>query len=423
MGRSRKQNEKDANGIIFKSAYPHLAKGKRTMEHEQIVKRLEWLDDERRKDKTTIATLEERLVSLEGSLPGILQQLKELNGEVTRLGTVMARLDQFEASMAQMRVDFGRSVEAVEKQRAEHEREAEKVHRLEMEGINQDIGEIRKGLSAIAELKKTLQTRIEEEFRLARMIEELEQKVVEVTRFEEEFKRSVRLLEEGRRQDAKRMTDLIGEAATLRKRSDEQRGKVDLLNDGLRKLEMRLNELLAAENERRQAQASFLEKQTLLQVERERTWKEWQTRFEGLEKIAANLEAELQSLESTHRSVKRSQEALDEVTQRIDRRINEITEMQRLAEDRFRQEWMTFKADDQKRWTNYSLAQEEQAREANRQLEKLAERVVSLEDSSQEIEDLIQQINEDTEKRLQGLLAMAHDWMAAYERLTSQQKT
>jgi hypothetical protein len=184
-----------------------------------------------------------------------------------------------------------------------------------------------------------------------------------------------------------------------------------------------LNELLAAENERRQAQASFLEKQTLLQVERERTWKEWQTRFEGLEKIAANLEAELQSLESTHRSVKRSQEALDEVTQRIDRRINEITEMQRLAEDRFRQEWMTFKADDQKRWTNYSLAQEEQAREANRQLEKLAERVVSLEDSSQEIEDLIQQINEDTEKRLQGLLAMAHDWMAAYERLTSQQKT
>ena len=31
-----------------------------------------------------------------------------------------------------------------------------------------------------------------------------------------------------------------------------------------------------------------------------------------------------------------------------------------LTEERFRQEWVNFKADDQKRWTNYTLAQEEQ---------------------------------------------------------------
>ena len=41
--------------------------------------------------------------------------------------------------------------------------------------------------------------------------------------------------------------------------------------------------------------------------------------------------------------------------QRFDRRLNEITEMQRLVEERFRQEWVSFKADDQKRWTNYTL--------------------------------------------------------------------
>lgn len=31
------------------------------MEPEQIIKRLEWLDEERRKDKNTIAALEERV--------------------------------------------------------------------------------------------------------------------------------------------------------------------------------------------------------------------------------------------------------------------------------------------------------------------------------------------------------------------------
>jgi hypothetical protein len=70
------------------------------------------------------------------------------------------------------------------------------------------------------------------------------------------------------------------------------------------------------------------------------------------------------------RAVKRSQDSFDEITQKFERRINEITEMSRINEDRFRQEWGGFKNDDQKRWTNYSLSQEEQFREIQRQLEK-----------------------------------------------------
>jgi chromosome segregation ATPase len=38
------------------------------MEIEQFEKRLEWLDDERRKDKSTIATLENKLDKLEEKL-------------------------------------------------------------------------------------------------------------------------------------------------------------------------------------------------------------------------------------------------------------------------------------------------------------------------------------------------------------------
>ncbi len=387
------------------------------MEQEQILKRLEWLDDERRKDKITIATLEDRLVRLEGSLPGVTQQVKELGSEITRQGTLLARLDQFEASMVQIRVDFNRGIEAIEKQRVDHERETDKVRRLEFEGINKDIGDIRKGLDPIPDLKKGVQARMEEEFRLGRLIEELEQKVVEVRQYEEEYKRAIRLLEEGRRQDAKRLTDLQGEVSALRKRADEQRGKVDLTTDSVRKFETRLNELLAAESERRQAQTAFLEKQTLLQVERERTWKEWQVRFDTVEKQAVNLDSQLQSLDATNRSVKRSQEALDDVTTRIERRINEITEMQRLTEDRFRQEWVTFKADDQKRWTNYTLAQEEQAREVSRQFDKYENRFVTLEDLSQEMQDMLHQITDETEKRLQSMLGLAHEWMSAYEKV------
>ena len=90
--------------------------------------------------------------------------------------------------------------------------------------------------------------------------------------------------------------------------------------------------------------------------------------------------------------------------------------MQRLTEDRFRQEWVSFKADDQKRWTNYTLSQEETQREVGRQFEKLNERLVLLEDLTQEMNDLQHQITDETQKRLQSLLSTARDWVEQYEK-------
>ncbi len=313
------------------------------MELDQIVKRLEWLDDEHRKDKTTIATLEARMIALEGGIPALSQQIKDLGGEITRVAATLGRLDQFDASLAQTRVEFTRSIESLEKARTDHEREVEKVRRFELEGVNRAMGEIRKGLDPIPDLRKGLQTRQEEDIRLSRLIEEVEKKVVDTKRYDEEYKRSLRLIEEGRRQDSKRLTDLDGEVVAARKMVEEQRGKLDMTADGIHKIETRLGEMQAAESERRQSQTAFIEKQTMLQVERERTWKEWLVRFETVEKVANGLDTQWQAIDATHRSVKKSQEALDETTQRFERRINEITEMQRLTEDRFRQDWSPLK--------------------------------------------------------------------------------
>jgi chromosome segregation ATPase len=386
------------------------------MELNQILKHVEWLDDERRKDKDTIAKQEDRLITLEGNLDAAHQQIRELTGEITRLSAVVARMDRFDESLVQQRVEFNKQIEELEKQTKKRDEESEKVRRVEMRAVDSSLGEIRKELDPISGLQRGVQARIEEEHRLARLIDELRTKIQEIRRDEEEYNRTYRLLEDGRRQDSKRLVDLQGEVSAMRKRLDDQRGQTELLNANFRKVETRLNELVTVEEERRDAQSEFMDKQALLQVERDREWKEWQARFETIEKQASDVEVQLQAMDATHRNVQRSKESLEELAQKVERRINEITEMQRLGEERFRQEWVTFKADDQKRWTNYTLTQEEQRSETNRNLEKLSERITHLEDSLQEIQDLFYQINEHTEKRLQGLLAIAHEWVAAYER-------
>ena len=308
------------------------------MELEQVIQRLEWLEEERRKDKLAISTYQERIAALEGNIPTMMQQIRELSTELARVSATLGRLDQLESTIAQVRVEFGRSLEAAERQRAEREREQERVRQGDVDVFNKAIADVRKGLEPIAELKRGLQSRQEEDFRLARLIEELEQKVLLTKRSDDDYKHAQKLLEDSQRQDAKRLTDLQGEVAALRKRQEEQRGKVDINTDSIRKLETRLGEIQTNETERRQSQLAFFEKQTMVNVERDRIWKDWQTRFDEIAGVSTNIDTQLQALDNLQRTVKRAQEDFEEITQRFERRINEITEMQRLMEDRFRQE-------------------------------------------------------------------------------------
>lgn len=386
------------------------------MELDQVVKRLQWLEDERRKERDAVALLESRFGGIESSVQALSNQIKELGSDINRLAGVVTRMDQYDGNLAQQRIEARQQVDALEKEIKKREEEAVKVRRLEITNIDIALVDIRKELEPISRLEKTLGLRMEEEARLRRMIDETREKIDSLRRDEEEYTRTYRLLEDARRQDSKRILDLQGEMAAIRKRSDEQRGQTEVINNSLRKIEGRINELVAVEAERRDSMTNFIDRQTLAQVERDRQWKDWQIRFDTIENQATDVESRLLSMDATQREAKRIQVVIEELAARVDRRVNEITEIQRLSEDRFRQEWITFKADDQKRWTNYTLNQEEQRGESTRQYGKLEARAIELEDTLQQLQDVLLQANEETSKRLQAYLAVAHEAATSFER-------
>lgn len=386
------------------------------MEMDQIIKRLDWMDDQFRKDKDVIASLENRVIVLEGDKAALLKRTKDLEAETARLSVMVSRFEQVDAQIAQVKVDIARSLDGIEKQRNDKDREAEKLRRADLQELAKSIADVKQGLDPIGEIKKSLQLRLEDQFKLSRSIEEMENKFTQYARTDEDEKRTYRLLEENLRQDAKRIVDLQAEVASLRKRADEQRGKLDLVSENFRKIDMRINEMQASESERRQSNAAFIERQNLFQVERERVWKDWQARFADIVKQASELNTQMQSLDMMNRNLKRSQAAFDEITQTFERRVNEISELQRLVEERFRQEWVSFKADDQKRWTNYTLSQEETHREFSRSIEKHNERIVLLEDMTQEIRDLADMMLADTRARLQKIMSLSGDLLEEHNR-------
>jgi len=389
------------------------------MELEQLAQRVQWLDDERRKDKNNLAHLEEQILSFGRKLADSEKQNLEFNSEITRLKTLLVRMDKFDENLGVHRGEFKKEIKGLEDQVTHRDDEITSVLRGEIRTYENQLNEIRKEMTVVRDLKKEMNARILEETRLGRLLTEASKNVNDLRLSEEDQSRIFRLLEDSRRQDSKRLTDIQGELVALRKRSDEHRGRVDISDLTLQKLETRLNELITSEQERSNLQSAFHEKQALLAVDRDATWKAWQARFTSIEKQSVDMEDQLQNLDATYITVKRTQDAVDDLMQRVERRINEVAEIQRLAEERFRQEWNTFKADDQKRWTNYTLSQDEQRSEIGRRFERAIERVTFIEDNIQEVKDLLQQVNDLNFKSLQSLLSTLNEWTIGYERSSS----
>lgn len=369
----------------------------------QLEKRVEWLDAEQRNGKTEIAALQNKIENLGTENSNFRVRIAEMESEIARLNTLLMRVEQFETDASTMRSDLTRQIEDFKVTAQNNFLQIDK-NQQRVDGMNLDIIDLQKNILKYEALPELLEDRKTEDLRLARLIEELRIQYSEMARFDEDYKRSLRMLEDNIRQDSKKLADYQGEVASIRKRQDEIRGQQDLLGDSMRKLDIRIKEFIEAESARQEGQTHFIERVNVQQVERDRVFRSWSERFEIMETLTSGLENEVSGLEETHAAVKKSFASLDEVTQRFERRINEITEVQRLNEDRFRQEWTTFKSDDQKRWSNYTLAQDEQHREMNRNLTSYSDRMANLEDLIERLKETMDQLGRDNIHRLKAQL-------------------
>jgi len=393
------------------------------MDFEQIVKRLQWLDEEHRKDKAAIIALEEKIASYEGNIDTVAKQIKPLDKQISSLSSSLARIDQFDAVVAKQREEMKKAIDELDKKYQKREKEITKQHLKDLEPFNKEIDELKKPLTELAPIKRDIKARLTEEERLHQEIKALKPPIDEAIRAAEEATRAQRAFEENRKQEVKRIADLQGELTALRKRIDEAREKTDLTADSFKNVDNRIKEIQLSEAERKAAQNEFIEKQSVAQIDRDRAYKEWRDKYAEFQKQVVTLESQSQALEETLRSAKRAQETYNELNTKLERRINEVTEMQRLAEDRLRQEWVTFKADDQKRWTGYTLSQDEGSKDVRRSVQKLEERISALDESAQIVQDQLHQTADATEQQLQELMNVAHEWLSAYERIMGHGKT
>ena len=382
------------------------------LETEQIDKRVTWLDEQRRKDAEELTRLEERLEGLDQSARQLAQQLRDLAGEMARISGLEARIRQYDETIAKHRSEILQQFETQDERQIAREKQLESLRSIHQKKTAEEVYELRTKLKELDQINESLDTRKREELRISRAVDGIEKKVDQASTVIEEEKRSVVGLREAKDRDSQRINELEGRATAVAKKVDELRGLVDSSDDQLRKLATRAGLLEVSEKELRQSQMLWTEQQSARLAEFERAWNAWEKRFVEFEIQSEDLQERIESYEETHRALRLLRDELKDVVERLDRRIAEVSEIQRLSEDRFKQEWSTFQADGQKHRSSFKLSSEERWKEHERQHGPITEQVKELQDRLETTILNFEELDRSSRGRITDLVTLVQEWGA-----------
>ena len=375
---------------------------------------VEWLEEQRMKDRKLLAAMHEQLAALETAQRQLLARVAEFEADLQKARAAAVQSTKVPDLLDQLRGEIGQLLDGVEQRRSKAEREAEKHRLQDRDLVNGQLADLLKRVEALRVVDE-LAARKEGEMRLFQMAGDMRQRIDVVVRGDGERTAALASIQEQRRQDAKRMTDMYSELQQARRRVDELKARADVMQDVAVRSDARVGEMLGMETERHTKQAAWLEQQNLVQLERERGAREVQAALTASETLLREFSQRMDIYAESHREMQRTAQSFGDQTARLDRAVVEAREAQRLLTDRMLEEWNEFAAADQRKWNAHLLSRDEQWREhLNRHSVELA-RLAVVEQGARDAADLLRAFQKTDQTRLKAMLEIVHEALSAYE--------
>lgn len=349
------------------------------MDINQAARMIEWLDEERRRDKATIATLEERLAQQQDTMSTLSRRLNSMESDQTVLRTQVTPTGRESEIITQLRKEMLQMIESSESKRLAAEREADRRAELTRESILRPVRDLTEKAEKLERQTSEMPVYQVERERIADALATLQQRVDDLYKKLEEPDRRLAFLEEQRRQDGRRLSEVQSDMPEIQKQIDSIRPKITLLEDLALRTERRVQDVQNGDRERRDQIQQFIDQQTLVIQQRDQQIEELVRRFGEQDSLMQRNIERFETWSEAYRSMKKIIDDFERIGDRLERRINEVAEMQRLSEERFRQEWNDWSSDDQKRWKQFTISNDEVWRNHDKEFERFVHHMAEYE--------------------------------------------
>ena len=381
----------------------------------QITKKIDWLDEQRRKDRKLIVELHEQLRAVLDANRELKVRIDSVEGELAQAREMIHSAEKVDDVVERNSRDLVTRLETMDAIRSKSEREGERLRQLEREAINKSLAELGEGVSVVGLLQEDMTARKDDNHRIRAETAEVRRLVEGVARSLEESQHLISNVHESRRLDSKRLTEFGAATDVLRKRIDEIKPKLESLQDASLRSDQRMTELTGLETERTLAQSAWMEQQVVTHTERERWWDELNSKSARIETVIQESSRKMNLFEETHREMQRALKSLDDNILGIQRRLDEAFEVQRVNHERLKDEWNTFLVEQEKIRADDRLIRDEEWREHNRKYEQQVVRLEALEEAEKSTAQLLVHLRSIDQERLKAVFSVMREFMSEYD--------
>ena len=227
------------------------------MQINQIASMIEWLDEERRRDKALIAVLEERVAQQVEIIDQMGRRVNSVESDQSMIKQETLPAQKERDIIEQLRLEMAQMLESAEARRLTAEREAERRLELQRDTVQRNVRDLTQKTDKLDKQLVTIGGIQSEGDRLTNAMRVLNQEMDDLTKKLEGPDRRLTFLEEQRRTDARRLAEIETEMPEYKKSVDGMLPKLSLIEDLTVRNERRIQDYNVVDRERAGADATI----------------------------------------------------------------------------------------------------------------------------------------------------------------------
>jgi chromosome segregation ATPase len=352
----------------------------------ELNNRLEWFDEERRKNGKRLSELERQVSQQKRVIDGQESVIKELESRLSTTASQLARIAQVDEQLQQFKDELVKLIEQYDERRVLGQDEIEKVRRLEHETYQREFSDIRKELIPIKPLQEEMEHRVAEEIRLSSLIGNVQGRFAKIDGDLEDKNRELGFLEEAASANTHALGKLESGFIERIKRIEAMEQRIDGASYGLTRTQATVQELTDATAELKLSVGQWTENIQTGEFERDHKVNNWKRTMEEHQESMDRYAGDWVKFSEQYKVSKMAMQTMEEWQRQMETRQNETMELTRIEANRMKTLWDSFISENEKQRKNFEVDQDQRWTGAQRREKQILEQIYELSQTLEQVQ-------------------------------------
>lgn len=354
-------------------------------EFNDLRKKVEWLDQERRQVSRKLSELEQKTELQEREIAGRERRIQDLERQLAATTSQMSRIPQIDTQLSQFKDEIVKLIEQYDVRRLQAESEMDRLRRVEHESTVREIADMRKEFPAITRLQNDMTLRIAEETRLANLIGGLQNAISVLERQVEKLQSPIAFVEEKEKQNSRNIAAMQNNIVDINKRWQPINERLDIMANNVRKVQSGNEALVKEIEDVRGGTKGWMEQIQIGEYERNQRLDKWRQVLEEHTNAIDKFNQDWIIFSDQYKEAKMALQTLAGWQKQIEEQQRETSEVLRVNTHRLESRWDDFKLENDKKWSTNNVEIEQRIATTNRTYRQFQEQIVAIEEVLTEI--------------------------------------